>query len=109
MIGMLPKAKIWDVEGRVQGINLGNGQFQFDFDNEEDMNKVLRKRPWHFNRWSFSLEKWEPFTSALFPNTMVFWVKTTRIPVHFWNDDTFTEIGKALGHVIAIEANRAKF
>ncbi|CAA7027576.1 unnamed protein product [Microthlaspi erraticum] len=45
IIGMLPKPKIWDVEGRVHGINLRNGQFQFNFDNEEDMAKVLRKRP----------------------------------------------------------------
>lgn len=44
IIGFLPKTKIWDVEGRVQGLNLGNGQFQFDFDKEEDMNKVLAKR-----------------------------------------------------------------
>ncbi|CAA7048397.1 unnamed protein product [Microthlaspi erraticum] len=109
VIGMLPKQKIWDVEGRARGISLGNGQFQFDFDTEEDMLKVLRKRPWHFNRWSFSLEKWEPFTSELFPNTMLFWVKTTGVPMHFWNDDNFNEIGKALGTVVAIDAVRARF
>lgn len=56
VISLLPKVNIWDVEGRVQGINLGNGRFQFNFDKDEDMKKVLAKRPWHFNRWSFSLE-----------------------------------------------------
>ncbi|CAA7027575.1 unnamed protein product [Microthlaspi erraticum] len=40
---------------------------------------------------------------------MVFWVKVTGVPVHFWNDETFMEIGKALGAVQAIEAHRAKF
>lgn len=83
IIGLLPKPKIWDVEGRARGMNLGNGQFQFDFDEEEDMKKVLGKRPWHFNRWSFSLEKWEPFTSDAFPNTMLFRVKVTGVPSHF--------------------------
>ncbi|CAA7020955.1 unnamed protein product [Microthlaspi erraticum] len=67
LIKLLPKPKIWDVEGRAHGINLGNGRFQFDFDHEEDLNKVLDKRPWHFNRWSFALEKWEPFTREDFP------------------------------------------
>lgn len=109
IIGMLPKPKIWDVEGRAWGTNLGNGKFQFDFDKTEDMMKVLNKRPWHFNRWSFSLEKWEPFTSEIFPNTMIFWVKATGVPVHYWNDDTFTEIGRALGDVKAIDAKRDKF
>ncbi|CAA7059760.1 unnamed protein product [Microthlaspi erraticum] len=108
VIGLLPKVNIWDVEGRAQGINLGNGRFQFDFDTDEDMQKVLAKRPWHFNRWSFSLERWEPFTSNLFPNTMVFWIRVTGVPVHFWNDETFTEIGKALGNIQVIEAHRAR-
>lgn len=94
VIGMIPKQKIWDVEGRVRGLNLGNGQFQFDFDNEEDMAKVLRKRPWHLNRWSFSLEKWEPFTSETFPNTMLFWVKVMGVPVHFWNDEISLKLGR---------------
>ncbi|CAA7023628.1 unnamed protein product [Microthlaspi erraticum] len=44
LISLLPKPKIWDVEGRTQGINLGNGRFQFDFDHVDDMNKVLAKR-----------------------------------------------------------------
>ncbi|CAA7036808.1 unnamed protein product [Microthlaspi erraticum] len=109
LINMLPKPKIWDVEGRVQGINLGNGRFQFDFDHEEDMNKVLAKRPWHFNRWSFALEKWEPFTRDDFPNTMLFWVSVIGVPVHFWNVPTFTEIGKVLGLVTKIDAKRSKF
>lgn len=30
LISLLPKPKIWDVEGRVHGTHLGNGRFQFD-------------------------------------------------------------------------------
>lgn len=108
IISLLPKVNIWDVEGRTHGVNLGNGRFQFDFDKDEYMNKVLAKRPWHFNRWSFSLEPWEPFTSELFPNTMVIWVRVKGVPVHFWNDVTFTEIRKAQGNIRAIEAQRSK-
>ncbi|CAA7024088.1 unnamed protein product [Microthlaspi erraticum] len=109
IIGQLPKSRIWDVEGRVQGQNLGNGQFQFDFDNEEDLQKVLHKRPWHFNRWSFSLERWEAFTSATFPKMMLFWVKVTGVPIHFWNDENLSAIESALGDVRQIEAHKAKF
>lgn len=109
LISLLPKPKIWDIEGRVHGINLGNGRFQFDFDDEEDMLKILAKRPWQFNRWMFSLEKWEPSTCNVFPNTMIFWVSVTGVPVHFWNIPTFTEIAKVLGRIINIDAKRAKF
>lgn len=73
MINLLPRSRIWNVEGRVRGFNLRNGRFQFDFDNEADLLMVLNKSPCHFNQWSFALERWEPFTSEDFPNTIPFW------------------------------------
>ncbi|CAA7059509.1 unnamed protein product [Microthlaspi erraticum] len=99
LIGMLPKEKIWDVEGRVRGFNLGNDRFQFDFDNEADLLKVLSKRPCHFNRWSFALEQWEPSTKEDFPNTIPFWITVRGVPMHYWNNNTFTEIGRVLGTI----------
>ncbi|KAF8109009.1 hypothetical protein N665_0104s0315 [Sinapis alba] len=108
LITQLPRPRIWNVEGRVRGRNLGNGRFQFDFDNEKDLQAVLNRRPCHFNQWSFPLERWEPFTRDDFPNTIPFWVQVTGVPVHFWNDGTFTEIAKALGKKLAIDAKSAR-
>ncbi|XP_013632667.1 PREDICTED: uncharacterized protein LOC106338177 [Brassica oleracea var. oleracea] len=77
LINLLPKPRIWNVEGRVRGTNLGNGRFKFDFDNEEDLQAVLNKRPCHFNQWSFALERWEPFIKEDFPNSIPFWIGVT--------------------------------
>ena len=96
LINLLPKPRIWNVEGRVRGTNLGNGRFQFDFENEHDLQPVLNKRPCHFNQWSFALERWESFTREDFPNSVPFWISVTGVPVHFLNDGTFSEIAKAL-------------
>ena len=79
LIHLLPRNMIWNVEGRVRGLNLGNGRFQFDFDNETNLLSVLNKRPCHFNQWSFALERWEPFTSESFPNTIPFWISVTGV------------------------------
>ena len=57
LINLLPRPRIWNVEGRVRGFNIGNSRFQFDFDNEADLLMVLNKRPCHFNQWSFALER----------------------------------------------------
>ncbi|KAF8117945.1 hypothetical protein N665_0008s0275 [Sinapis alba] len=84
-------------------------RFQFNFDKEEDLLMVLNKLPCHFNHWIFALERWEPFTSENFPNTVPFWIKVTGVLVHFWNDKTFGEIAKALGKKMAIDANNAHF
>ena len=108
LINLLPRPRIWNVEGRVRGLNLGNGRFQFDFDKEEDLQMVLNKRPCHFNQWSFALERWEPFTSENFPNTIPFWINVTGVPVHFWNDKTFTEIANALGKKLLVDEKKAR-
>ncbi|XP_048605824.1 uncharacterized protein LOC125583232 [Brassica napus] len=102
MINLLPKPRIWNVEGKVRGNNLGDGRFQFDFDKEEDLLKVLNKRPCHFNQWSFALERWEPCTREDFPNSIPFWISVKGVPVHFWNDGTFSEIAKALGKKLEV-------
>lgn len=69
---------------------------------------VLNKRPCHFNQWSFALEHWEPFTSETFPNTIPFWITVTGVPVHFWNDKTFTEIANALGKKLFVDDKKAR-
>lgn len=97
LLALLPRANIWDVEGRVRGIDLGNSRFQFDFDLEEDLEKILNKWPCHFNKWSFALERWRPHVGDVFPNTMTFWVRTMGIPNLFWLNEIFFEFGKSFG------------
>lgn len=93
----MPRWQIWDVEGRVRGTNLGNNKFQFDFDKEEDLQKVLQRRPCHFNKWSFSLERWIPTIKADFPNTMLLGATVSGVPLHYKKLETFQSVGNALG------------
>lgn len=105
MIALLPRARIWNVEGRARGANLGNGRFKFDFDKEEDLLMVLNRGP-AISIIGFLL--WEPSTSENFPSTVPFWIKITGVPVHLWNDGTFGEIAKALGKREDIDAENAR-
>ncbi|KAG2246934.1 hypothetical protein Bca4012_090102 [Brassica carinata] len=98
MIALLPRARIWNVEGRAREVNLGNGRFRFDFDKEEDLNMVLNKRPCHFNHWILALERWEPSTSENF-----------GVPVHFWNDDISIDADKLLKLEARIEFPNGDF
>ncbi|ESQ50297.1 hypothetical protein EUTSA_v10002274mg [Eutrema salsugineum] len=47
LLYMLPR--IWKVEERVAGADLGLGKFQFDFDREEDIQEVMKMEPFHFD------------------------------------------------------------
>ncbi|KAG2273977.1 hypothetical protein Bca52824_056532 [Brassica carinata] len=90
-------------------IDLGNQIFQFDFDSEDDFQKVLSKRPCHYNKWSFALERWAPHIGDSFHNTMTFWVTALGIPTHFWLDPIFRALGRRLGNVGLVEEKTAKF
>lgn len=41
--------KIWNVDERVVGADLGLGRFQFDFDQEDDIVEVMKNEPFHFD------------------------------------------------------------
>ncbi|XP_013589782.1 uncharacterized protein LOC106406866 isoform X2 [Brassica napus] len=91
--------KIWNVDERVVGADLGLGRFQFDFDQEEDIVEVMKKEPFHFDNWMLSVVRWEPVMEENYPSKITFWVRVIGVPLHFWAVPTFKSIGEALGEV----------
>lgn len=79
------------------GADLGQGLFQFQFANKEDMELVLEKRPYHFAKWMIILQKWEPTLSATFPSQIPFWIRVQGVPLHLWREDILRRIGEDLG------------
>lgn len=55
------------------------------------------------------MERWIPDSRTDFPNTLTFWVKVKNLPPEYWNEKTFTVIGKSLGEVGQINDREAKF
>lgn len=108
LLAVMPKSHIWDVEGRVKGFDLGIGRFQFDFDNEGDLQRVLNKRPCHINIWSLALERWKPNARSDFPNRITFWVQTKGLPREFWSEGPLKSMGKSLGEVISVDEKAGK-
>lgn len=81
--------KIWKLEERVTGTDLGFGKFQFDFKTEEDIDAVLKLQPFHFDYWMLSLARWQPKQSKLFPSEIMFWTRIIGIPLEFRMVPTF--------------------
>ncbi|ESQ56333.1 hypothetical protein EUTSA_v10026902mg, partial [Eutrema salsugineum] len=96
LLDMFPR--IWKMEDRIAGADLGMGKFQFNFQKEEDIQEVMKMEPFHFDYWMLSLVRW----------TIKFWVRIMGAPLHFWADVTFESIGKALGSVEAVNLDEGK-
>ncbi|KAG2311420.1 hypothetical protein Bca4012_025980 [Brassica carinata] len=97
LLFMLPR--IWQVEGRVVGSDMGLGRFQFDFEAEEDITEVLKMEPFHFDYWMVSLVRWKPVLEANYPSKITFWVCVLDMPLQFRAAQTLQSIGKAIGQI----------
>ncbi|CAE6226220.1 unnamed protein product [Arabidopsis arenosa] len=97
--------KIWKMEEKVVGADLGKGIFQFNFQSEEDMQGVLQNVPYHFDGWMVSLVKGEPIISATYPSAINFWVKVSDLPMHLWEEATLKAIGKKVGIIRELDVD----
>ncbi|CAL9217527.1 unnamed protein product [Arabidopsis halleri] len=108
LVSLLPKENIWDVEGRARGVSLGDSRFQFFFKTEADLLKILNKRPCHFNKWSFALERWQPHIGISFPATMTFWIKLEGIPSEFWVEELLRNFGNSFGTTHRVDTTNGR-
>ncbi|KAL0899323.1 hypothetical protein Bca101_083284 [Brassica carinata] len=100
--------KIWNLEEKVVGTDLGLGRFQFDFDEEADIDAVLKMQPFHFDYWMLSLVPWQPRKSKNYPFEITFWIKVLGVPLQFWEEPTFRSIGDALGETKAVDLDNGR-
>ncbi|RID41733.1 hypothetical protein BRARA_J01668 [Brassica rapa] len=96
----------WHLQGKVTGSDLGNGCFQFRFEKEEELQRVLDNRPYHFAYWMIILQRWEPVISATFPSQIPFWIRIKGVPLHYWHEDMICDIGKELGTLLNHELTK---
>lgn len=87
----------WNLQGRAEGSDLGNNCFQFRFERQDDLQKVLENRPYQFAYWMVIIQQWEPVISRTFPSAIPFWIRIKGIPLHYWHGDTVRRVGQELG------------
>lgn len=98
-------AERWATETRPMGSDLGQDMFQFQFDKEEDLLRVLEKRSYQYAKWMVIVERWNPTMATDFPSLIPFWIKVQGIPVHLWTEGTIRAIGEDIGVYEEAEIN----
>lgn len=104
LIPALPRK--WNLQGREVWSDLGNNCFQYHFEREDDLRRVLDNRPYHFAKWMVILQRWEPVISPSFPSLIPFWIKIKGLPIHYWHDDMVARVGQELGTLVMHELSR---
>ncbi|CAA7014093.1 unnamed protein product [Microthlaspi erraticum] len=98
----------WNMEARASGKEISPSLFIIRFQSEDDLLAILNKTPYHFKRWMFILQRWEPIVSDYFPAFIPFWIDIQGIPLHHWNDQTLRTIGAELGFVEERDVDRGR-
>ncbi|CAA7018098.1 unnamed protein product [Microthlaspi erraticum] len=98
----------WEIEDKAVGRELGPSLFLIRFQDEEILKVTLDKAPFHYKRWMFILQRWEPIVSDYFPAFIPFWIEVQGIPLHHWSDQTLCTIGAELGFVIDRDVDLGK-
>ncbi|KAJ4880564.1 hypothetical protein Rs2_37619 [Raphanus sativus] len=101
MIDFMPTA--WRVFGRVRGIALSRDRFQFVFQREEDLETVLKDRPWSYNYWTMILERWTANPPADYLQTMKIWIRMRNIPANFFTVETMFKLAGEVGLAEKVE------
>lgn len=104
LIPALPRK--WNLQGKVNGSDLGNNCFQYRFEREDDLRRVLDNRPYHFAYWMVLIQRWEPIISNTFPSQIPFWIRIKGLPLHYWHDDMVCRVGQELGTLSNHELTR---
>ncbi|CAA7036115.1 unnamed protein product [Microthlaspi erraticum] len=100
MIEDMPR--VWRVYDRVRGIALSRDKFQFIFEREEDLETVLKDRPWSYNNWTMLVDRWIPSPPSDFLTTVDLWVRISRIPMNYYKIDTMNWLAERVGKVLEI-------
>lgn len=106
IIDFMPQ--VWNLEGKVVGRDMGLEKFQFKFETEADLLKVLENGPYHYKKWMLLLQRWEPSVSEDFPSNISFWIRIHGIPLHLCSDGTIETVAKHLGFMANRDVNEPK-
>ena len=97
---------LWRAKKGFKVRDAGEHMMLFEFDNAEEVNKILRSEPWSFDRYIVVLHKLENTTPMheLQFNTVAIWVQVHNIPFTHLNRTTAEELCEVIG-VVDHESN----
>ncbi|XP_024016108.1 uncharacterized protein At4g02000-like [Eutrema salsugineum] len=95
------------MEEKIVWKDQGTEKFHFKSKTEEDLQAVLNEAPFHFKRWMFVLQRWEPVISDAFPSTIPFWIIVHGIPAHCSTENNLKAIGNVMGKYLAHDVDEA--
>ncbi|KAK7844086.1 uncharacterized protein CFP56_011676 [Quercus suber] len=100
--------RAWGLEKELQISEVGNNLFQFKFQSEYELERILKGGPWTFDNQLLMLTRWRTGMSA---NNVVLehaslWVQIWGVPFDMMSPSVAREVGNKMGRVEDVERRR---
>ncbi|XP_040987682.1 uncharacterized protein LOC121235400 [Juglans microcarpa x Juglans regia] len=100
-------SKVWRCESWIQFSEVGTNKYLIEFNQEKDLQHVIRGKPWSFDRWLLCLQVFEgnrsinevPF------HKKEFWVQAYNIPFASMTHEVGIHIGESIGRVVTVQTD----
>lgn len=96
---------MWGLEEGVQILEVGANLFQFKFNTEFDMERILQGGPWSFDNQALMLRRWQKgmIAANVKFESISLWVQVWDAPFEMISPKVVKEIGSRIGIVEAVE------
>lgn len=99
--------KLWSPTKGVECRELGHNLISFQFNTKRDMDRVLEKEPWHFNKYVLVLK---PLKADIQPsmiefNKTPFWIRIYDLPMMGRTENAVRQIASRFGDVMEVDQN----
>ena len=90
---------------------LGGPFILIEFENKEEVGKVLLRGHRWFKESFLHLDRWDPKVGCSQNGERVkdVWVRVVGLPLHFWSWEVFRKIGDCCGGFVAVDEDTAAF
>lgn len=97
--------KLWNPTYGVTCREIESNLFSFQFSSRKDVDLVLAREPWTFNKHILVLKEAKPDLqpSAMAMDNVPFWIRLYDVPLAGRREETLTQIGSRFGKVLEID------
>ncbi|XP_057734802.1 uncharacterized protein LOC130950311 [Arachis stenosperma] len=100
---------MWEKQGSIEVIYIGNEFFIVKFFSQEDLDYALTGGPWKIFDHYLTLRFWKPDfnpTEATI-DTMTAWIRLPRLAIEYYEDEMLKKIGNVIGRTLKVDTNTA--
>ncbi|RYQ91692.1 hypothetical protein Ahy_B09g097685 isoform B [Arachis hypogaea] len=98
---------MWEKQGSIEVIDIGNDFFIVKFFSQEDLDFVLTGGPWRIFDHYLTIRPWKPNFNPVEAtiDTIGAWVRLPGLAIEYYDEEMLKKIGNVIGQTMKVDVN----